>query len=154
MRETDNTARNRGADEGAPQFQLDDDTLLATDKHRLYFKHPHPCVSGSAEWPVVSIQQVSSHATLQQPLVPTGFSGRLVVAQDREVDTVNSSPAVAGAYERLRATAAQVSFALKLRQGDLVIVNNNGAVHGRTAYQPAFDGEDRWCKCTSNPPLR
>ena len=99
MRETDNVARNRGAEEGVPQFQLDDDTLLASDKHRLYFKQPHACIGGSAEWPVVSIQQ------------------------DREVDTVNSSPRVAGAYRRLRETAAEVGFALKLCQGDLCIVS-------------------------------
>ena len=30
---------------------------------------------------------------------------------------------------------------------------NNGAIHGRTAYQPAFDGEDRWLQRLSTHPV-
>ena len=120
MRDTDNVSRTSGAAEGLPSFQLDDDTFLAADKHRLFFKKPHPCIGGSPEWPIVSIQQ------------------------DRMVDTNMSDPRVVAAYERLCAAAAEVGFALKLQQGDLCIVNNNGALHGRSAYPPRFDGEDRW----------
>ena len=120
MRDTDNVSRTSGAAEGLPSFQLDDDTLLAADKHRLFFKQPHPCIGGTPEWPVVSIQQ------------------------DRAVNTSMTTPRAAAAYERLRETASEVGFALKLEQGDLCIVNNNGALHGRSAYPPRFDGEDRW----------
>ena len=120
MRDTDNVSRTRGAVEGLPSFQLDDDTLFASDKHRLFFKKPHPCIGGSPEWPVVSIQQ------------------------DREVDMLMSDPHAAAAYERLCVAASEVGFALKLQQGDLCIVNNDGALHGRSAYPPRFDGEDRW----------
>lgn len=31
-----------------------------------------------------------------------------------------------------------------LEAGDLLVVDNNVAVHGRTPYQPRFDGFDRW----------
>lgn len=120
MRDTDNVSRTSGAAEGLPAFQLDDETILAADKHRLFFKEPHPCIGGTREWPIVSIQQ------------------------DREVDTSMTDPRVAAAYRRLCATASKVSFALKLQQGDLCIVNNNGALHGRSAYLPRFDGQDRW----------
>ena len=120
MRDADNVARTSGAAEGLTPFQLDDDTLLAADKHRLFFKKPHPCIGGTPEWPIVSIQQ------------------------DREVDTSLSDPCVAAAYARMCEAASEVGFALKLRQGDLCIVNNNGALHGRSAYSPRFDGEDRW----------
>ena len=120
MRDMDNVARASGAAEGLAPFQLDDGTLLAADKHRLFFKKPHPCIGGTPEWPIVSIQQ------------------------DREVDTSLTDPCVAAAYGRLCEAASEVGFALKLQQGDLCIANNNGALHGRSAYPPRFDGEDRW----------
>jgi L-asparagine oxygenase len=35
-----------------------------------------------------------------------------------------------------------------LRPGDLLIVDNDAAVHGRTAFTPRFDGTDRWLQRT------
>ncbi|WP_176439941.1 TauD/TfdA family dioxygenase [Haloechinothrix alba] len=33
-----------------------------------------------------------------------------------------------------------------LRQGSLLIVDNNSAVHGRTGFTPRYDGSDRWLR--------
>lgn len=33
-----------------------------------------------------------------------------------------------------------------IHSGDLAIVNNHKAVHGRKSYSPRFDGTDRWLK--------
>jgi L-asparagine oxygenase len=33
---------------------------------------------------------------------------------------------------------------LALEAGDLLVVDNDVAVHGRSPYQPRFDGFDRW----------
>ncbi|MEZ5272765.1 MAG: TauD/TfdA family dioxygenase [Ilumatobacteraceae bacterium] len=38
--------------------------------------------------------------------------------------------------------AHQIGVALEA--GDLLVVDNHVAVHGRTAYTPRFDGTDRW----------
>jgi hypothetical protein len=33
-----------------------------------------------------------------------------------------------------------------LRSGDLLVIDNNRAVHGRSKFQPRYDGTDRWLK--------
>ena len=51
------------------------------------------------------------------------------------------------ANEALRALSAAVESqhtGVALRAGDLLVVDNNVAVHGRSPYQPRFDGYDRW----------
>ncbi len=55
---------------------------------------------------------------------------------DRQLD-----PADADACERLART-------LRLTPGDLVIIDNRVTVHGRTAFQPRYDGADRWLQRT------
>jgi hypothetical protein len=35
---------------------------------------------------------------------------------------------------------------ITLSTGDLLFINNYCVVHGRSAYQPGFDGFDRWIK--------
>ncbi|MFJ5035781.1 TauD/TfdA family dioxygenase [Streptomyces sp. NPDC088560] len=56
-----------------------------------------------------------------------------------------------------RATAALAEFAraceatartLPLTPGDLVVIDNRVTVHGRTAFQPRYDGADRWLQRT------
>lgn len=37
-----------------------------------------------------------------------------------------------------------VRFSVKLRPGDLVLFDNRKLVHGRSSFQPRFDGTDRW----------
>ena len=51
------------------------------------------------------------------------------------------------ANEALRALSAAVEAqhtGVALQSGDLLVVDNNVAVHGRSPYQPRFDGYDRW----------
>jgi L-asparagine oxygenase len=63
------------------------------------------------------------------------FDADLMVGTDAEAD------------EALRALAAAVDAhhtGLALQAGDLLVVDNNVAVHGRTPYTPRFDGYDRW----------
>ena len=33
---------------------------------------------------------------------------------------------------------------LSLQAGDLLVVDNDVAVHGRSSYSPRWDGHDRW----------
>ncbi|MBM9510733.1 TauD/TfdA family dioxygenase [Actinacidiphila acididurans] len=51
--------------------------------------------------------------------------------------------------EALRELAALMTrslLAVALRPGDLLIVDNRQAVHGRTAFRPGYDGADRWLR--------
>ena len=63
------------------------------------------------------------------------FDADLMVGVDEEAD------------DALRALSAAVEgnhTGFALEAGDLLVVDNNVAVHGRTPYQPRFDGFDRW----------
>ncbi|SCF30334.1 TauD/TfdA family dioxygenase [Micromonospora mirobrigensis] len=48
------------------------------------------------------------------------------------------------ALARLGRAMGEVTHEIKLQVGDLAVVDNRISVHGRTAYQPRFDGTDRW----------
>lgn len=48
------------------------------------------------------------------------------------------------ALQRLREAIIKVQEAVLLEPGDLLIVDNKRAIHGRTSYSPYFDGYDRW----------
>lgn len=63
------------------------------------------------------------------------FDADLMVGIDEEAD------------DALRALSAAVEghhTRLALEAGDLLVVDNNVAVHGRSPYSPRFDGYDRW----------
>ena len=63
------------------------------------------------------------------------FDADLMVGTDEEAD------------DALRALGAAVEAhqtAVALQAGDLLVVDNNVAVHGRSPYSPRFDGYDRW----------
>ena len=55
------------------------------------------------------------------------------------------------ANEALRAlgeATAQCHTSIVLEAGDLLVVDNNTAVHGRSPFTPRFDGTDRWLQRT------
>ena len=67
------------------------------------------------------------------------FDADLMVGMDSEAD------------DSLQALGAAVSahhVAIVLEAGDLLIVDNTIAVHGRTPFTPRFDGTDRWLQRT------
>ncbi|HEX3782014.1 MAG TPA: TauD/TfdA family dioxygenase [Pseudonocardiaceae bacterium] len=52
------------------------------------------------------------------------------------------------ALEELRQAFGQAAKTHYLLPGDLAIVDNHVTVHGRTAFQPRYDGQDRWLQRT------
>jgi L-asparagine oxygenase len=53
------------------------------------------------------------------------------------------------AYGRLEAELARVSVAVSLQPGDVLVVDNDLAVHGRVPFKARYDGTDRWLKRAS-----
>ncbi|MEV0230722.1 TauD/TfdA family dioxygenase [Nonomuraea sp. NPDC050786] len=58
------------------------------------------------------------------------------------------TPRAGRALEELRRLFDQFAQTVLLRSGDLAIVDNRVAVHGRTAFRPRYDGADRWLQRT------
>jgi L-asparagine oxygenase len=48
------------------------------------------------------------------------------------------------ALEQLRTAFVAASQTIVLKQGDMAIIDNRVAIHGRTTFVPRFDGKDRW----------
>ena len=63
------------------------------------------------------------------------FDPELIEPVDREA---------ALAFGRLRDTAKQVYNYIKLRPGELLIIDNRRAIHARSGFKAYYDGEDRW----------
>ncbi|MER5368598.1 clavaminate synthase family protein [Streptomyces sp. NPDC002722] len=82
---------------------------------------PRPVLSGAVEDPDIRMAQL-----VTSPLTPR---------------------ATAALTEFGRACEAS-SRTLRLTPGDLVIIDNRVTVHGRTAFQPRYDGADRWLQRT------
>ncbi|GGZ50240.1 L-asparagine oxygenase [Streptomyces inusitatus] len=52
----------------------------------------------------------------------------------------------ARAFGELHGAMSAVLVGAVLEAGDLMIVDNRAAVHGRTGFQPRYDGGDRWLR--------
>jgi L-asparagine oxygenase len=53
-------------------------------------------------------------------------------------------PEAVQALEGLRSALDAVQRAIVLETGDLLVIDNHVAVHGRSPFTPRFDGTDRW----------
>jgi len=53
------------------------------------------------------------------------------------------------ALSEFRQAAERVAIEVRLRAGDLLVIENNHAFHGRTPFLPRWDGQDRWLLRTS-----
>ncbi|MGW4966243.1 TauD/TfdA family dioxygenase [Nonomuraea sp. NPDC004186] len=66
---------------------------------------------------------------------------------DIRVDYTSTQPLDGGAAEamaELGRALRQSSRSVVMRPGDLVIVDNRLALHGRSVFRPRYDGRDRW----------
>lgn len=50
------------------------------------------------------------------------------------------------ALDAVRRAAQRACMAVGLEAGDLLVIDNRRAVHGRSAFTPRYDGRDRWLK--------
>lgn len=62
--------------------------------------------------------------------------------------TVGMDEAAQAALQELVEAVKTHHLSVCLRQGDMLVVDNAAAVHGRTSFKPRFDGADRWLQRT------
>jgi L-asparagine oxygenase len=88
----------------------------------------------------------SGPAAYSAPLpVLTGLPGDPDLCVDFHA-TEPLSAAAAAALEALRQEMLGALVGAVLEPGDLLVVDNRKAVHGRTGFSPRYDGEDRWLR--------
>jgi L-asparagine oxygenase len=64
-------------------------------------------------------------------------------------ETTGTDDAAQAALHELRCAAQQVAMVIRLEPGDLLLIDNHHAFHGRTPFRARWDGEDRWLLRTS-----
>jgi L-asparagine oxygenase len=67
------------------------------------------------------------------------FDADLMIGIDHEADRV---------LQKLSARISERATAVVLEAGDLLVIDNHRAVHGRSPFQARFDGTDRWLQRT------
>ena len=77
-----------------------------------------------------------------RPLV-TGTRGEPTFIFDADL-TVGVDPAADDVLVAVRSAITDVETSVVLEPGDLLVVDNNVAVHGRSPFAARFDGTDRW----------
>jgi L-asparagine oxygenase len=88
----------------------------------------------------------SSRRSLPRPIL-TGDRARPKLWLDADLMRGTDDEAQ-GALDRLSALAAEQATGVVLEAGDLLVVDNDVAVHGRSPFSPRFDGTDRWLQRT------
>ncbi|WP_173868203.1 TauD/TfdA family dioxygenase [Streptomyces albus subsp. chlorinus] len=106
-------------------------------------------------------------ATLREPLFRTRFSSSFT--GDAEPRHTSPRPVLTGpaddpdlcvnffgtqalgeraatALDELRGAVEKVLCGVVLRPGDMIVIDNRVAVHGRTGFTPRYDGTDRWLR--------
>lgn len=61
---------------------------------------------------------------------------------------VQGSPEAVAAYKRAKEIAATLAEGVWLGSGDVLLVNQKKASHGRSPYTAKYDGNDRWLQRT------
>jgi L-asparagine oxygenase len=64
-------------------------------------------------------------------------------------ETAGTDPAAELALRELREVAERTAIEVRLHPGDLLVIENNHAFHGRTPFRARWDGLDRWLLRTS-----
>lgn len=88
-----------------------------------------------------------SFGGIDQRSAPHALLGGAREDPDVQVDfaaTTPITPRAQAAMERLRVALTRTARTVRLVPGDLAIVDNRVALHGRTAFRPRYDGRDRW----------
>lgn len=60
--------------------------------------------------------------------------------------TVAATPRAQAALDRLEQVIQRSLKGLVMQPGDLIVVDNRRAMHGRTGFTPRYDGRDRWLR--------
>ncbi|SBU98641.1 L-asparagine oxygenase [Streptomyces sp. Ncost-T6T-1] len=89
----------------------------------------------------------SSGGSTSEHAVLTGSSDDPEIRIDFAA-TEGLTTAASAALTELSSALVRVSHTTRMRAGDLAIVDNRVSLHGRTAFRPRYDGQDRWLQRT------
>jgi L-asparagine oxygenase len=113
---------------------LDDHTVEVLKQPRFRTKVDRSCLIGD---------HVDHDIWIEPIAVLSGPARRPHLRVDF-AETEGTDPAASAALDALHAAAHEIRITVYLRPGDLLIVDNYRALHGRTPFSAQHDGTDRW----------
>ncbi|MEV6986468.1 TauD/TfdA family dioxygenase [Sphaerisporangium sp. NPDC051017] len=108
-----------------------------------------------AEVPILpddSYTEAQAYTRQPPPAVPTLFhadDGLTLRFDPAYTPLRQAPPPYQAAYRRLTAELTRVSVSIALSPGEILVIDNDQAVHGRVPFRPRYDGTDRWLKRAS-----
>ncbi|MFI6512055.1 arginine beta-hydroxylase, Fe(II)/alpha-ketoglutarate-dependent [Streptosporangium sp. NPDC050855] len=136
---------------GAPVDELDERTLDVLFQERFLIRPDDshlPANNSAVQRTWAEFDDIVRAADQPEPVaILTGHH----TAPDLRIDGDFSAPVegdeeAAVALETLRELIDTALYELVLDVGDVAFIDNRRAVHGRRAFQPRYDGRDRWLK--------
>ena len=89
----------------------------------------------------------SAWITEPTPVIDDAADGTLILTFDGEL-TLGTDARAQAATREVTEAIARARSAVTLDRGDLLIIDNHRAVHGRSPFTARFDGTDRWLQRT------
>jgi Fe(II)/alpha-ketoglutarate-dependent arginine beta-hydroxylase len=136
---------------GAPLGELDERTLDVLFQHRFLIRPDDshlPVNNGTAQRGSAEFEEIARAVDRPDPVpILTGHRS----APRLRIDGDFSAPAdgdeeAAAALKLLRELIDAELYEVVLHAGDVAFIDNHRSVHGRRAFQPRYDGGDRWLK--------
>ncbi|RHZ89474.1 hypothetical protein Glove_13g167 [Diversispora epigaea] len=104
-----------------PLFSMRTPESFEKEYGKILWSEPRPIISGPSSSPEIIMRPSFEMKTLSQNAT------RVLATINKKILDSNIP-----------------SHNIKLEPGDLVIINNRRAIHGRSRFTPRYDGQDRW----------
>lgn len=133
----------RGDDQAATTLSSVFDVMDVLDKETLRTLQQPRFATGVDE---SYVHQRSERLGQATPVISGSFD-RPSICFDGDL-MVGLDPGASAALDQLRTAIDEVQLSVFLQAGDLLVVDNQVSVHGRSPFSPRFDGTDRWLQRT------
>lgn len=131
----------RGREDAGTTISLLEDIVDTLDGETIEILH-QPVFETTIDESFLSADQPDTSLT-----TPVLFDGATRITYDRALMRGKSVEASL-ALQRVSEAVERVKKTFFLRTGQVMVINNRTAIHGRTAFAARYDGTDRWLKRT------
>jgi alpha-ketoglutarate-dependent taurine dioxygenase len=126
---------------------------LAPDERSALGEHAYPLLADLSHHPGHALQPREWESTI--PTAESPFLPILGWDERRGIDSLRFDPSCTGPPRTSRHVAALEALASQLERsraevllepGDLLLLDNHRTVHGRAAFEPSYQDDERWLK--------
>ncbi|GLV84824.1 L-asparagine oxygenase [Streptomyces lavendulae subsp. lavendulae] len=117
-----------------------------TGRQRELLARPDAAILPDDSYPEASPDRTERTALRGIPTIWQGDDGPCIRYDPSYTRFLTDDPEFLDAYEELGRALDQCGTTVPNQPGDLTLIDNDVAVHGRVPFRPRYDGTDRWLK--------